>query len=310
MKHIFFVIPSHINPDVKFGGVENIYATALAVTKYLDGYTGYVIRKCPELKWLNPEYKQLERYKTSDLFKATAVFVPEVAPQELLNYLYIPNRIIFAQAADPLYIGNTSLDMFNCTAVACVSNFVKKAVKEIYTGRTFILHDIIPEYWLNIVEKNRRRVARNSKKILLVDRKGAIPFNRVVAGEVKKIHDLEDCDVVSVRGASTDEFVKHLLGSRIVVVNYENEGFNRIPLEAMLCGCIPVCYHGGGGLEYMKHKVNSLVVPRYSDINRFIYNIKWAMCPNFFTDCTEFNFKIPIRFDEKNIARVIGDNLI
>lgn len=47
------------------------------------------------------------------------------------------------------------------------------------------------------------------------------------------------------------------------------EGFGLVPLEAMLCGCAVLGFHGGGGLAYLRHHCNALVCS-YPDMGRLV----------------------------------------
>lgn len=68
--------------------------------------------------------------------------------------------------------------------------------------------------------------------------------------------------------------VSALMRSSMFLVNvYSHEAFNTTVPEAMAAGCVPICYEGGGGVDFLRPGENAIVFP-----NQHLYELIDRVC--------------------------------
>jgi glycosyltransferase involved in cell wall biosynthesis len=68
---------------------------------------------------------------------------------------------------------------------------------------------------------------------------------------ILKIKKLTEGFQLAVIENKTESEVAQILRESLIFLSFgRSEGFSLPPMEAMLCGCIVIGYHGGGGREY------------------------------------------------------------
>ena len=91
--------------------------------------------------------------------------------------------------------------------------------------------------------------------------------------KVRKIS--EGFDLIPIRKKTENEVAQILRDSLIFLSFGKEEGFSLPPFEAMLCGCVVIGYHGGGGREYFKPEFSYPV--ESGDIIGFVRKIEEAV---------------------------------
>ncbi len=72
----------------------------------------------------------------------------------------------------------------------------------------------------------------------------------------------------------THREVSDLMRSSMFLVNvYSHEAFNTTVPEAMAAGCVPICYEGGGGVDFLLPGENAIVFP-----NQHLYELIDRVC--------------------------------
>ncbi len=102
------------------------------------------------------------------------------------------------------------------------------------------------------VDSSRFSISKNKKKqIAYMPRK--CPEDAVQVVEIlKERGKIKDWEFVPIMKKSSDEVAAILKESAIFMSFAYEEGFSLPPLEAMMCGCLVIGYHGEGGKEYLK----------------------------------------------------------
>jgi len=317
MKKVAFIIPAHINPNVKFGGVLQLYLLAKCLTDHSSIFDGKVLRLGPELTWLDPNLKKLEE-SDATLHGYDSVVIPEVIPQATWWWLGVPNHYLYAQAFAEEYVkvplnrlSNKAYWDLGYTGVFAVSPFVAHKLDEyrLWDKEIPVIPNIFTKEWLDTVGEVRKHTRRHQAKVLFVDRKGCEVFNDVL---IKKISSdkTRDWEVSRISNATERDVIKEMASSKCVVLNYREEGFYRMALETILCGCVPIVYPAGGGEYFLAHRRNSLIVDDYDDIAKYWYYIKYVTSSNFYDDLPSLDFSVTIPHTEEAVCKILEESLI
>jgi hypothetical protein len=320
--NIAFYIPPHIPTDVVFGGVANIANIAAAINRHTDS-SAYLLRDSTQsrLSWITgvPQVALPGTAGSRSILSADVVVIPEVCALHVRRFMggewATSKRVLYAQAFSPEYIkpsmaGYHSYDPMGFTDFWAPSKVVAKTVKNHTKSDITIIPNCISDEWLDVVTKTLKTTTRDPRKILFVDRKGQNIFNDVIIYNLKKRYS--DLTYSRIATVSWREVIHEMCTSRAVIINFPAEGFNRMALEAILCGCLPIGYHGEGGLSFLKNGYNCLLNNTHNNGKQTLEYIDNLLSGKHFLEnsCSPpLQSRVNIPYKECDIAKLVIEAL-
>jgi hypothetical protein len=312
--NIAFYIPPHIPTDVAFGGVANIANIVAAINRHTKD-SAYLLRDGAQsrLSWVTGVPQMVMGGPEPDV-----VVIPEVCAQDVRRFYaggswVVGKRVLYAQAFAQEYVKPSltgyrynSYDAMGFTDFWAPSKVVAETIKNYTKSNVSIIPNCISDEWLDVAEKTIETTKQNPRKILFVDRKGQNIFNDVIIYNLKKRYS--DLTYSRIATVSRDEVIHEMCTSRAMVINFPAEGFNRMALEAILCGCLPIGYHGEGGLEFLKNGYNCLLNNTYNDGKQTLEHIDNLLSEKHLLEnscCPLLQSRVSIPYKECDIAKLV-----
>lgn len=248
MNNLYFVCPDDNNP---IGGIKILYRHVDILNR--NGFQAAIVhhKKGFRCTWFENDTKIVYLPALNpDPFDFAVL--PEIYGPKLAEMIPAAKKIIFNQNSYLTFKGYTydprdlTTPYFDPTVIAAmvVSEDSRHYLSYVFPNlKVFRIHNSVDDAMFQF-----RDLSRKKKTIAFMSRKNPDDARQVI--NILKFRGvLDGWDVAPIENRTEREVAEILEDSMIFLSFGYPEGCPAPPLEAMLCGCMVVGYHGNGGRE-------------------------------------------------------------
>lgn len=242
------------------------------------GYDAYALHHHAPFR---PDWIEVDvpiRYLDESGFAATSddiVVVPEVLAASEVVQRFPWRRIVFVQGSFSILYGLKAHSDYAELGFEVAMGVLPHVVRVVQSHFGVAAHLVPPFVAPHFFEPAN---APRERRILFAVKDGyralGIPDQEIAERLLEKeIARRSGWSLVPLKGYSHRE-VSALMRSSMFLVNvHSHEAFNTTVPEAMAAGCVPICYEGGGGVDFLRPGENAIVFP-----NQHLYDLIDQVC--------------------------------
>lgn len=208
----------------------------------------------------------------------------------------------------------------------CISDYLKKMLKNDFNRDAKMINNGINTMLLNTNKTNKK-----AKVITMVLRNSPMKGDWLLLDILKKIISRLDnieinliymsnnilfpeCNKKNIKinkylgPLKREEIAKILKKSDIFIDSSLNEGFGLLPLEAMMCGCVPIVSNSLGNNSYIKNGKNGYLIKEMNDTEKYLSKIDEVIKDdNLFMELRDCAQKTALEFDQEVVYKKYTD---
>lgn len=262
---IYYLCPDETRPS---WGVGMLYSHLRLLNE--AGYPAKAVHRDPTfgLPWLSTDVS-VASHADLQAGPTDILVVPEIMVQDSLVASFPGRKLVFVQGAFLIHKGlqgTSSYRSLGFHQAMVVLPHIKPIVEDYYGLKATVIPPHLADYFRPPTPSLTRR-----KTILTVPKPGyeTVGYydHLIVKDRLQKLL-ASDWSFKELSGLGHREVAEEMQKAAFLISVNCLEAFNTTVPEAMATGCIPICYQGFGGRDFLKDQENAFVFP-----NNDVYNL-------------------------------------
>ena len=257
MGKIFYLCPDEAKPS---WGIGMIYAHVEMLVE--QGFPACVLHSQKDftLPWLRRRVPLETREQLQNAGPKDTLVVPEVMVCHPEVRVFAGRRVVFIQGGFLIHKGlggNTDYQQLGFEKAIVILPHMKNIVVRYYGIDAEIVSPFIADYFFSPPYSRPRK-----RRILMIPKAG---YAEAGILDYPLLEDLlrrmlpENWELEELKSLEHESVASKMQDSTFLISVNSHEGFNSTVPEAMAAGCIPICYRGFGGRDFLEPEKNALV---------------------------------------------------